>query len=438
MKKKCLIHACIISSLIGCWLLSFLHPVKADLTLNQHNSLSETSRKVVAQIQYPMKIYFHTADVALAEALSHQLVKFEDSNRLITWQQIADPSDPLIHTHMQRLQSTHILLIQYQQYNQAQPLTSQSLHEAMLSKLIANAIQQETNWLTFLIGHGEASIFDNSANGLSHFAQLLQQQGLSLAEINLLEQGNIPDNSKLLVIAGMQSQFYPEERQEIKRYIQRGGQILWAMRPQLTNIDFLRAEFGMELYPGIVSNTEPNQALMSYPSLVVLSDFPEHEINQTKETIVLPWVVGLSESKAKQPEGMSWQKRPLLAVPQAKIHLDNQSTINEANLAVAYAFSRTTDDAATNQRMVLIGSTDLFTNRAIHHYGNSKLVGNIVDWLNDSLSDPAVTSTEAKSYMLPDQFSWFMLRYVFPVGMPLVYLAFGFLVIWLRPRWRNY
>ena len=110
---------------------------------------------------------------------------------MLTQQQQNDPLDYLQPAEQGYLQ------LQYQGRKEI----IYSVNKSRLAQAFRKLQQPTEQWILFLEGHSERSIFDTQSQGLSKLAKLLKQRDYQLAPLNLLTSKTIPDNTSVLVIA---------------------------------------------------------------------------------------------------------------------------------------------------------------------------------------------------------------------------------------------
>src|SRR6185503_20667882 len=104
-----------------------------------------------------------------------------------------------------------------------------------------------------LDGHGERRLDGAANHDLGTFGGQLQQKGVKLAPLNLALAQDVPANAALLIIASPQAEVQAAEAQKLRRYIERGGNLLWLIDPgPLNGLQPLAETLGRVLTPGTV------------------------------------------------------------------------------------------------------------------------------------------------------------------------------------------
>ena len=111
------------------------------------------------------------------------------------------------------------------------------------SKLLSLAHAQPLK-AYFLQGHGESSLADNDENGFAKFGLALAQNDLTVNNLELLGQTDIPMDCSLLIIAAPIRPLGEPELQKIDKYLAQGGRLL-----MLFNCVSLQQPSGLGLEP---------------------------------------------------------------------------------------------------------------------------------------------------------------------------------------------
>lgn len=121
----------------------------------------------------------------------------------------------------------------------------------------------------FTVGHGERRDQEQNNSGISYFKERLRKEGASVEELQLLGLGAVPSDASLVVIAGVQKAFTPEEAGLVDRYLAKGGRLLLTLDPVVeeekelkfapTGLESLCEKWGVGLENDIV--VDPKGAL---------------------------------------------------------------------------------------------------------------------------------------------------------------------------------
>ena len=132
-------------------------------------------------------------------------------------------------------------------------------------ELVAAAIETCTSGslptIYFLTGHGEKSINDS----FSIYADQLRTNNYDIQELDLGAAGAIPENARIIYLAGPQEDITDNELSLLKDYISGGGALSMLIAPcdtegRFTNIESILTDFGIIMdYNTVVETSASNQ-----------------------------------------------------------------------------------------------------------------------------------------------------------------------------------
>ena len=92
--------------------------------------------------------------------------------------------------------------------------------EQAISSAMLSVTQNDNGKIYFLSGHGEMSYRSaDPIKGMSEFASYLTSRNFKIADLNLTEAKQVPQNAALIVIAAPQATFLPREIDLLKNYL---------------------------------------------------------------------------------------------------------------------------------------------------------------------------------------------------------------------------
>lgn len=145
------------------------------------------------------------------------------------------------------------------------------LREYAGEDLIAGAIKICTSGslptVYFLTGHGEKSIEDS----YKIYADQLRSKNYDVKELNLNEVSSMPENAKIIYLAGPQSDITDHETELLDAYLENGGSVSFLLPPCKTEGRFLNIEkildkFGILVDYNYVTETNPVNKLYNQES----------------------------------------------------------------------------------------------------------------------------------------------------------------------------
>ena len=260
--------------------------------------------------------------------------------------------------------------------------------------------------LCWSIGHGERSFEDSvrpSEMGL--VADRLKDQNFDIREIRVYPQG-VPSDCDLVVIAGPQTDWMPEERDALASYIAHGGRALVLLDPiiQGVNVDGFAgdlAEYGIVVGNDFVMDADPQhfrasgdmEALQIYFG----SNFSVHPIMSLRNGQIgielarsVKWFgtdSGALEGRTLiEASAMSWAETTMEYEGNQRPAPDESEEVGRIGFAALAEVKhpRRIDDTAPDDargRIVVFGDSDFASNRLSGLWHNGDLFLNAASWL---------------------------------------------------------
>ncbi|MFB6260930.1 MAG: GldG family protein [Thiohalorhabdaceae bacterium] len=337
---------------------------------------------------------------------------------------------------------------------------------------VTNAIQRvmraEARHLRFLTGHGERNPNGRGRSALARFVRAVEDTGVKVSTLNLAKTPEIPDDTAALVIASPTQPLLDAEVGTIRKYVERGGHLLWLTdggpNPALKPV---ADKLGLSFPDGRVVDPRSQVFGLQDPTRVLVSSYGRHPITRDFQSITLfPGATGLTAEPPK-----AWQSTPFLKTGQrawvetgevrgkVRFNADDGDRKGPVNLGVA--LKRTTGEnngksskpggqahktpgggpakpgnngQNPSQRVVVTADSDFLSNAFLGSGANRDLGLNMVHWLTADQAFINVQPDKAPgtSLQLPTAVAW-ALPVLFLGGIPLLLLAAG-TAIWLRRR----
>ncbi len=371
---------------MAAWLTQKYHLV-FDWSRDNRNTLSNTSREILRQVNEPLRITV-LANKAASERrkLRNTIEKYQRHKAdievifLDTDKQLPQAKELHLNNHGQ-------LRLDYQDRFEIVDLISE--------REITNSLQRLTRtskpWVIFLSGHGERDIFNEDNQGYSTLMKTLDTSGIQTQDINLLQTTTLPNNISVLVIAAPQADLLQGEEEVIIEYVENGGNLLWLHEPNNRDLlDALAQELGVQWVKGTI--IDANQQLRSilgiqHPAVVPVIEYQPHTITEalTNQTLY-PFAVGLefaTQSKFQmQPLFYSlpraWSETKPLSNADAVFNTEDGDTAGPLLMAAALTRKIANNEA---QRIVIIGDSDFMANGYIGNGENLTLSVSVLQWL---------------------------------------------------------
>jgi ABC-type uncharacterized transport system involved in gliding motility auxiliary subunit len=407
-----------------------------DWSDRARNSLTGASRQLLERLEAPLRIRsFAPANPQLRQQIRAVIEPYQRHRPDITLEFI----DPALRPELTRetgIRRAGELQLSYQGRSE----NLDTLTEQQISNSIQRLIQRGQRWIAGIEGHGERRLIGKANHDLGEFSAELQRKGYRIQALQLSEQPLIPRNIALLVLAGPQVALLPAERQVIRDYLDRGGNLLWLTDPGPQHaLPELFPELDLEILPGTVVDANAAGMGLDNPALALVTRFPDHPATQHLERVTIyPFAAAL-----KAGPGAGWQVIPLLQTQPGSWNetstlsgeLRRNAALGEepGPLTLGYAFSRQLE--GTSQRLMVIGDGDFLSNSYLGNGGNLDLGLNLIRWLSgdDNLLDiPARSAPDTRLELSRSAGAAIGLGFLFI--LPLLLIATGLFIWWRRRR----
>ena len=236
--------------------------------------------------------------------------------------------------------------------------------------------------MAFLTGHGEPSIYRIGERGMSNFStatineNTLVNNGFDVFEVNLQEQRLDTAKIDILVLTQPRTAYSEEDIAQIKEYIAKGGNMLFACETGCQDyMNPLLEEFGVQFMPGRIMQDNPN-----YVSTLVL---PKPTKPAEKFHRMFNWMnhwnyrspmlnavgIDLSQAVSKGVETCVifetdstgyWNELTNIGYTETEAEFNPEQGEKEAAFTMVAQASRKIGDK--EQRIILAGDTDWLTN----------------------------------------------------------------------------
>lgn len=413
---------------------------QSDWSHASRNTLSDASQKLLSQLDGPLIIEAYFDSTAQTRAQVRRFAKRYQRFKTDTYLKFIDTQlneQELKRQGFSRLGQVKIT------YGDKQQLITR-LHETSFTSALFRLIRVEPSWVVALQGHGERNPLDDENNGLSKLSNELKKVGVNVQSLNLLEHHLIPDNTKVLLIAGARNQILPGELQLITDYLENGGNLLWLREPSLTShYTQLDNALGLQKIPGVVidANVKLRNVLgIKHPAVVPVLQYPAHPISEdVKSHSLFPfssaYTINQSSDWVTQPFiqslERSWAEVGDLTDAKLAYEKDNGDTHGPLNIGVS--LQRKIKDEI--QRVVVVGDADFLTNAYIGNGANLTLGVNIVNWLTQDERLISIIPRAAPDQRLElDNTNIIVIATLLFIVIPVFLIATGLIIYWRRNR----
>lgn len=288
---------------------------------------------------------------------------------------------------------------------EAKSLTEEGITAAFLKDL------KGVRKVCFVTGSKEHQLDDTTDNGLSRFKTVLERDNYQADPISLLDKTEVPGDCKVLVVAGPQLNYTPNEVTAIKNYVEHGGRVLFLLDPPLDfghmnvaqneGLENLLASWGVTLDKDLVLEQNPMGQLFGFgPEVPLVSTYDSHPIvNDLKGAATgFPLSRSLEVKNGDKTTVSKLFSTTNGAFATTKLNSNQVNPSDPSNkkgpFILGAAGTYDTGKPSDPGRFVVIGSSGFLDNAMLGFQANRDLAVNAVNWLS---SDEDLISIRPKA-----------------------------------------
>ncbi len=322
-------------------------------------------------------------------------------------------------------------------------VTEQDLTNALIK---LNSVGEQKVYFT--TGHGEWPL--DAADGkdaasLSKLKRSLGQEGYVAEPLNLSKSKDLPKDAALVVVAGARSKFLKGESDQLARYLDQGGHLLFFAEPAAeAGLETLLASYGVEVDPGQVAEYVQG---VDDPYLIVSDGFGDtelaRELKAAEFNVQFPAVraltlikKGLAEGTQVDPVVLSSSTAFEVKTPTENPRPENGGKSGVMPLVVQATRRVTTTDGKRNDetRMVVFGGSQVIVDAYWGFEPNRNMVMNAFAWATSQVQKITIRPPDRDiSTVDLDAPRLAKIRFVSMDLVPLGLLGLG-LAVWLNRR----
>ena len=397
----------VLAILAGINYLSTKHNRRWDLTGAKQFSLSDQTKKVLADLKEPVKVRVF--------ARSDEFQKFRDrldqytyQSKLLSTEYIDPEKKPGV---AQQYGVTTLGTVVFDYKGRTEKATSDGEQE--LTNALIKVVLGRQPKVYFTLGHGEKDTTSADRSGYNGINGALASDNFVVGKIVLAQQTAVPADADVLIIAGPKTDFLAPEIDMLKAYLKRGGKMLVMLdpvikadQPQPTGLQALLKDWGIEAGNDLVLDVSGAGRLIGTDeSVPVAASYPSHPITENFQLLTAyplarsmsPVQGGTNGHTAQtlvETSTNSWAETNLKSLTGGEpAKLDEGDKKGPVSLAVAVAAPAEAAPLPTDapkpgetpkpieSRVVAFGDSDFASNAALGVQGNRDLFLNSVNWL---------------------------------------------------------
>lgn len=393
-----LINVVLVLAIVG--LLNYLGNKNArefDLTFEKRNSLSGQTLKILEMIKSPVKLTVF-AKREEWEPILNVLKLYKTQSKLIELEAIDTDLRPDL-VKSKGIEQNGTVVINYEKKESSFPMED----ELSVTNALLKILRTEKIIIYFVTGHQEISCSNTTEEGLSSLCEKLKDQSYEVRDIDLTQTKTLPADASAVVIAGPISSFLPQEAEQLKIYLEKGGSVFLALAPAFKaelydNIASLALPYGLKLGKDVIIDRLSTVQGAEATIPIVTKYESGHPIT---EGFDLRTVFPLSSSVSVVPGNDtaqilaftsnfpgSWAENDLKGVTKGKAEFD-ADVDTRGPVGLMGVGEKVVPDAPRDSRFILLGSSSFLINAYQGQSGNTTLFLNALSWM---VSDEGIMS----------------------------------------------
>ena len=372
---------------VGANVLANKHDVRWDLTSSDRYSISPQTISVLEALATPVEVRAYFGGESVEKSTFKDLIKGYQAHTAQLKLRMIDPVLEPAQADQDGVDSTlgTIILAAGEQ--------TQRLEATMDEEAVTNALIRLTSntdhTLCTSVGHGEIDVDDDmNPAAISAVANKLERQNYTFKPVNILKQGQVPDDCDLLLIADPRVDFVAAEREQLLAYNAKGGSMLALLEPgHSPGLAIHMAQYGIDVGENIVLEANPNYQVMGGDASTLVvgqNQMTDHPITEPIVGMVLLRVARTVQSLQPPLEDFdvgellltsdyAWAETRLdgLTIPQPD---EGEDPMGRLGLAAV-------STSKTGGRVVVFGDSDFASNELLDQASNFDLLPNAIAWL---------------------------------------------------------
>ncbi|GIW43711.1 MAG: hypothetical protein KatS3mg077_0993 [Candidatus Binatia bacterium] len=385
-------------------LLAERHNWRFDFSPTQQFHLSDAAKKVAQSLDTDVEIVaFYTPDEpGQRRALLDTLELFAKATPRIRYQLVDLNRSPAMAQKYGVNNAGSGVIVLNERVQHVQFIDEEGITSALI-----RITRQGERAVCFVTGHGEHSPFDtDERRGYNEVAKALEREGFSIRELPLVPPEGVPNDCRVVVMAGPTRDFLPGEAESLDRYLRGGGQMLLLIDPGAppSVLTFLE-RYGAKAGNDVVLD-ERNRLLGTDASMLNVPAFNKNIFRTELDTAVfpvartiLPTEEGDRSGRVKvlalsSPDSWAYVEGGKLPDRNVRFRRDkDQPGPLPVGVYIELPMQGQATELQDHGRLIVFGDSDFATNLALNWRGNKDVFLNSVALLAE---DPTLIAVRRK------------------------------------------
>ena len=391
-----------------------------DLTANKQFSLADQSRNVLQKLDAPLQVMVFAQEPEFPR-YQDKLKEYSYVSKKMTTEYIDPDKKPTIAKQNQ-VQQYGTIVFNYK--GRTERVTTDN--EQDITNGIIKVVSGQQRKVYFTQGHGERDTVSAERDGYNGVAGALGRENYTVEKLVIAQQGSVPDDASVVVVAGPKTDFFAPEIEALKKYLDKSGKLLLELDPPekadsgpLTNLIAVAHDWGVEIGNNVVVDVSGMGRLIGTDASVpVAANYPSHPITQRFSFITAfplareasPVSGGVNGHVAQpfvESSPRSWAETDIKGLlTTGQVALDEAKGDKKGPITIGSAVSASATPATPPKpgdadapkpetRVAVMGDSDFAANGGLGIQGNRDLFMNIIGWLSQQENLISIRPKEA-------------------------------------------
>jgi len=378
------------------------HPKRLDMTTEKIHSLSDQSVQVADQVQQDVRIkaFYPGGD---DRAVRDRLELYSNRNGKITFEFIDPDKQPQVAQQYQvtvygetsnpfsgETLRSGTLILEMAGKTERIEKQSEPLREEDVTNALMKLVKGETKVIYFTEGHGEKRVADTDERvGYDQAGKELEQESYVIKPLNLVSEGKVPDDAAVVVMAGPQTEPFPNEMDMLDAYLNAGGSVLLMVDPPpAPSLENFTKKWSIAVGNNVVLDfSGAGRIFGTGPEIPLVMSYGSHKITERFNFMTIfplarsvaplsPAVEGVTTEQLLMTGERSWGETNLKSTEVAF----DEKVDQKGPISIGVVASKKIGDNKT-ARLVVLGDSDFAANGFFGAQGNGNFFTNVVVWL---------------------------------------------------------
>ena len=361
-----------------------LHEYRIDVTTSKNFTLAPQTKAILSSLNTEVNIIgFFKSQSPESNIFLNLVDSFSYYSKKVK-SKVIDPDKSPTITKQYGIKNYNTVVIEH--LNKSQK--TMNITESSFISIIKGLLSDKEKTICFSQGHGEPSISSNERNDFLAASTALITESYITMPLFLLKEESIPAACNILVIAGPEKDFLPNEIKLVSNYIKKGGGTLILLEPKLNkNLTIMLRDFNIAVRNDIIVDKISKLYGGDY-TVPVVTAYGKHEITKNFN---LPTFFPIARSLGQIEESNEIIFTPLFhssSESWGETEIKDEKLILRFDKNIDYPGPVTIAVALENKKhssplkLVVFGDSSFANNNHFSLSGNGDLFLNTINWLS--------------------------------------------------------